>query len=83
MTRVRRQDEVMQQLPPVVARFVGHVFKRLEQENVFDAPGVISGVLRHMRVSDSDLIRHSAAHTELVLKQTFARTGCQVQADAS
>lgn len=69
------QDEMMKQLPPEVARFVLHAMRGLEQENVFDAPGVISGILRQMRVADSDLIRRHAVKTESLLKKTFAR-GC-------
>ncbi|HEY3367127.1 MAG TPA: hypothetical protein VGK74_18895 [Symbiobacteriaceae bacterium] len=69
------QEELKQHLPAEVARFVIQAFRGLEQENVFDAPGVIGGILRQMRVADSDLIRGHAGRTELLLKKAFAR-GC-------
>lgn len=69
------QDELMKHLPPEVARFVLQAMRGLEQDNVFDAPGVIGGILRQMRVADSDLIRGHATRTETLLKRTFAR-GC-------
>lgn len=68
-----RQDEVMQQLSPEVGRFVRQALRSLERENVFDAPGVISGVLRQMRVADSDVIRGAAPRAEALLKNTLLR----------
>ena len=67
------KDELVRHLPPEVARFVLQALRGLEQENVFDAPGVISGILRQMRIADSDLIRSAAGRTETILKKTFAR----------
>lgn len=71
-----RHDEWLQQLSPEVGRFVLVALRSLEQENVFDAPGVISGVLRQMRGADSALIRGATGRTERLLKITFLR-GCQ------
>lgn len=73
MNWTRRQDELRQHLSPEVARFVLQALRLMEQENVFDAPGVISGVLRQMRVADSDVIRGAAIRTEKLLKTGFAR----------
>lgn len=69
----RRQEELVRQLPPEVAMFVRQVLRSLEQENVFDAPGVISGVLRRMRIADSNVIREAASRTEMLLKQVFGQ----------
>jgi len=71
----KRQEEAIGELAPDVGRFVRMVLVDLEHENVFDAPGVISGVLRKMRVADSDVIRGAASRTERLLKTAFAR-GC-------
>lgn len=81
MNWVRRRDEVLKELSPEVSGFVLQVLGRLEQENVFDAPGVISGVLRQMRIAESDVIRSAAARTESVLKRTFAH-GCLLKVGA-
>ncbi len=70
-----RQEEMLRQLSPEVGRFVLLALRSLEQENVFDAPGVISGVLRQMRMADSDVIRSATARAERLLKATFAH-GC-------
>jgi hypothetical protein len=72
-----RQGTVVQELSPEVARFVLQELKRLEQENVFDAPGVISGVLRQMSAADSQVIRGSVSRTEILLKSTFSRGSLQ------
>ncbi|HYF91889.1 MAG TPA: hypothetical protein VD969_06560 [Symbiobacteriaceae bacterium] len=69
-----KKYELAQQLSPDVARFVLQALRSLEQENIFDAPGIISGVLRLMRVSDSDVIRGASGRTERLLKSTFARS---------
>lgn len=71
----RKQEEIMRELSPEVARFVRQVFAHLEQENVFDAPTFISGVLRRMHLAESEVIRGAAGRTERLLKATFAR-GC-------
>ncbi len=71
----RRQEEAIRELSPEVGRFVRMVLVDLEHENIFDAPGVISGVLWKMRVADSDVIRGAVSRTERVLKTAFAR-GC-------
>ncbi|HLN64246.1 MAG TPA: hypothetical protein VK464_22220 [Symbiobacteriaceae bacterium] len=70
-----RQEEMLRQFSPEVGRFVLLALRSLEQENVFDAPGVISGVLRQMRMADSDVIRSATARAERLLKATFAQ-GC-------
>jgi len=75
MNWIRRKDELIQQLSPEVARFVLQALVRLEQENIFDAPGMISGVVRQMRTANSDVVRGAVNRTERVLKSTFAR-GC-------
>lgn len=67
--------EVVRQLSPEVSRFVLLALYSLEKENVFDAPGVIGGVLNQMRVADSDVIRGATRRTERVLTNAFAR-GC-------
>jgi len=73
MNWIRRQDELARELSPDVARFVLEVLTTLEKENVFDAPGVISGVLCQMRVAESPLVRSATGRTERVLKSAFAR----------
>jgi hypothetical protein len=70
-----QQIAVQQQLSPEVAGFVLLALRSLEEENVFDAPGVISAVVRRMRGADSDVIRNATGRTERLLKTTFAR-GC-------
>lgn len=67
----RRQSLVAQQLAPEVASFVLEALHRLEQENVFDAPGVIGGVLGSMRIAESDLVRNSVQRAEHLLKSAF------------
>jgi hypothetical protein len=73
MNWLRQKDELAQQLSPDVARFVLLALRHLEQENIFDAPGIVSGVLRQMRVADSDVIRRATVRTERLLKSTLAR----------
>lgn len=72
MSWVQRQALVMHQLSPEVRRFVLQTLRSLEEENVFDAPGVISGVLQRMRLSDSHAVRSAVTRTERVLKVAFA-----------
>lgn len=67
-----RHELLRQQLSPEVARFVLLALNSIEQENVFDAPGVISGVLRRMRVADSDVVRNATGRTERSLLAAFA-----------
>lgn len=67
-----QQRCIATQLSPEVALFVSEALAGLERENVFDAPGVISGVLRRMRMADSELIQNAVARTEGLLKETFA-----------
>lgn len=69
----QRQEAVIRQVGPEVAAFVEESFTRLERENVFDAPGVISGIIRQMRLSDCDVVRGAADRTERLLKSVFAR----------
>ncbi len=71
MSWILRQGRLMQQLAPEVRRFVVLALYRLERENVFDAPGVISGVLRQMRTAQSARIRQAAGRTEMLLKEAF------------
>ncbi len=66
------EEEWIRQLSPEIGRFVYLTLCRLERENVFDAPGVIYGVLRAMRIADSDAIRRAAPHTERLLMQALA-----------
>jgi hypothetical protein len=72
-----RQDQLNQHLSPEVVRFVMLALRKLEQENVFDAPGVISGVLRQMRVADSDVIRNATGRAERLLARAFSHGGAQ------
>lgn len=67
-----RQEELLSQLAPEVRRFIWLTLARLERENVFDAPGVIRGVVQAMRVADSDVIRRAVPQTEGVLRRLFA-----------
>lgn len=67
-----RQEELLGQLPPAVRHFVRMTLARLEQENVFDAPGVIHGVLQAMRVADADVIRRAVPETEWLLHRAFS-----------
>ncbi|HYF75980.1 MAG TPA: hypothetical protein VD973_02520 [Symbiobacteriaceae bacterium] len=73
MNWLLKKGELAQQLSPDVACFVLRALRNLEQENVFDAPGIISGVLRQMRIADSDVVRAATARTERLLKSTFAQ----------
>jgi len=66
-------EEALQELSPEVARFVQQALARLEGDNVFDAPGVISGVIRQMRGSDSHVVRAAAPRAERLLKAGLAR----------
>jgi hypothetical protein len=69
----RHDHELSGALTPEVASFVLHALRGLERENVFDAPGVISGVLRQMRMADSEAIRGAACGAERFLEAAFAR----------
>jgi hypothetical protein len=71
MNWLEQQDFVIRHLSPEVARFVREAFERLERENVFDAPGVISEIVNRMRTADSEMIRKAVARTEALLKQAF------------
>lgn len=71
MSWVHRQAQVMHQLSPEVRRFVLATLRTLEEENVFDAPGVINGVLHRMQLSDSHVVRSAVSRTECVLKAAF------------
>ena len=75
MNWLLKKAAIAQQLSPDVAGFVLQALRGLEQENIFDAPGVISGVVRQMRVADSATIRSATGRTECLLKSTLAR-GC-------
>lgn len=77
MNWVGRRDQLLQALSPEVSPFVLQVLTELERENVFDAPGVISGILGQMRIADSDVIRANVARTESVLRSTFAQGSIQ------
>ncbi|HWI53400.1 MAG TPA: hypothetical protein VNT01_14760 [Symbiobacteriaceae bacterium] len=77
MNWIFKKYELAQQLSPDVAGFVLQALKSLEQENVFDAPGIISGVLRQMRIAESDVIRSATGRTERLLKTTLVRGHAQ------
>lgn len=68
-----QQHAMIEQMSPEVLRFVLHALRGLEQENIFDAPGVISGVLGRMQAADSDVIRAATGRTERLLRAAFAR----------
>lgn len=68
-----RKEFLIGHLSPEVGRFVLQGLRQLEQENVFDAPGVIAGIVCKMRSADSALIRSAAVRTEFLLRQTFAQ----------
>jgi hypothetical protein len=68
-----RKEFLIGHLSPEVGRFVLQGLRQLEQENVFDAPGVISGIINKMRSAESALIRSAAARTESLLRQAFAQ----------
>ncbi len=77
MIGMRKHEEVIRELSPEVAGFVRQALALLEQENVFDAPGVISGVLRQMRLADSADIRGAATRTENLLRRAFTAGSLQ------
>lgn len=66
------EEAVLRELPTEVSGFVRTVLKRLEQENTFDAPGVIGAVVRAMRESGSVHVRSAAPRAEALLKAAFA-----------
>lgn len=68
-----RKEFLLGSLSPEVGRFVLQGLRQLERENVFDAPGVISGIVSRMRSAESALVRSAAARTESLLRQTFAQ----------
>lgn len=68
-----RKEFLISHLSPEVGRFVLQGLRQLEQENVFDAPGVISGIIWKMRSAESALIRSAAARTESLLRDSFAQ----------
>ncbi|MGE5673371.1 MAG: hypothetical protein ACM3XM_05740 [Mycobacterium leprae] len=70
-------DELLACLSPVVARYVRQALRHMEQQNVFDAPGVIGGVVAQMRVAESDVIRSAADRTEYLLRLAFGRRRLQ------
>jgi hypothetical protein len=67
------QQHDVNELTPEVASFVLYALRGLERENVFDAPGVIAGVLGQMRTADSEAVRTAACGAERLLKAAFAR----------
>lgn len=71
MNWLLKKATLAQQLSPDVAGFVLQALRSLEQENVFDAPGVISGVIRQMRAADSAVIRSATGRTERLLTNTL------------
>jgi hypothetical protein len=66
------RQEVLEQLPPEVAHFVVEALRSIEQENVCDAPGVISGVLHRMQRADSPTLRYAIPLTESLLRRAFS-----------
>ncbi|MFZ5822785.1 MAG: hypothetical protein ACOY94_00365 [Bacillota bacterium] len=68
-----RKEFLFGHLSPEVGRFVLQGLRQLEQENVFDAPSVISGIVCRMRSADSALVRSAANRTEGLLRQMFAQ----------
>lgn len=68
-----RKEFLIGHLSPEVGRFVLQGLRQLEQENVFDAPGVINGIVSKMRSAESALIRSAAAQIESLLRQAFAQ----------
>ncbi|MFZ5813837.1 MAG: hypothetical protein ACOY93_00860 [Bacillota bacterium] len=68
-----RKEFLISHLSPEVGRFVLQGLRQLEEENVFDAPGVISGIVTKMRNADSALIRAAASRTEGYLRQAFSQ----------
>lgn len=71
----QNQEEFLRELSPEVGRFVSRVLRHLEHENVFDAPSVISAVLREMRIADSDVIRGATGRAERLLVSRFVQQG--------
>ncbi len=68
-----RKEYVIGHLSPEVGRFVLQGLRQLEQENVFDAPGVIAGIVTRMRNAESGLIRSAADRTESLLRSAFTQ----------
>lgn len=73
MTWKGRRFLLLQQLPPDVAEFVSRALATLEEQNIFDAPSVIAGVLTQMRAAESQRVREALAHTERLLTFAFTR----------
>lgn len=71
MNWTESQESLRRELAPEVGCFVNQVLRQLEQENVFDAPSVISMVVQQMRVADSDVVRAAVTQAEQLLKITF------------
>lgn len=63
-----RREVALRLFEPEVSRFMAGALQRLERENVVDAPGVIHGVLRLMRLSDSSAVRSAVPRAEQILK---------------
>lgn len=68
-----RKEFLFEHLSPEVGRFVLQGLRQLEQENIFDAPSVISGIVCKMRSADSSLVRAAVNRTENLLRQLFAQ----------
>lgn len=69
MNRQLQRILAVQYLGAEVSRFIADVLDELAAQGVFDAPGVIGGVLGAMRHADSAEIRSAAVRTEFVLCQ--------------
>lgn len=69
-----RKEYLIGHLSPEVGRFVLQGLRQLEREQVFDAPGVINGIVCKMRSAESAVIRSAVGRTESLLCQTFAQS---------
>lgn len=67
-----RKEMLVGRLSPEVGRFVLRCLRQMEQENVCDAPSVISGLVALMRASESEMIRRAAPQAERTMWQLFA-----------
>lgn len=68
-----RTDEMVLSLSPEVGRFVLRELRRLEEEQVCDAPGVIGGIVRRMQSAESDHVRSAAPWVATLLRRAYAR----------
>lgn len=71
MNWIAQQEYLVRHLSPEVVRFVCVALVQLERENIFDAPGVIGGVIQQMRLAESPAVRAAAEEAESLLKRAF------------